>query len=201
MMRTGLFGGTFDPVHKGHILVAEIAKEKMNLDEIIFIPAGNPPHKTDKDITDGGKRLKMLSLATEKKPCFKVSDYEILKREKSYSVDLVRHFKENLKDSELFLIIGADSFYNLPTWYHYEELMEMTSFIVISRPQVKKENLLDKFSGNEKPMRAFFIDDVSIPISSSEIRQALFCGENAEKYLDKSVLSYIKEKGLYKESI
>lgn len=201
MKRTGLFGGTFDPVHKGHILVAEIARRQMDLDEVIFIPAGKPPHKTDKKIESNDDRLNMLLLATADKPYFKVSDFELKQKEKSYSVNLIRHFKEELKGAELFFIIGADSLYNLPKWYHYEELMEMTNFIVISRPQVKKENLLDNFSGEEKPPRVFFIDDVFIPISATEIREQLKRNENAEEYLDKSVLNYINVNELYKEKI
>ncbi|MBE7040258.1 MAG: nicotinate-nucleotide adenylyltransferase [Ruminococcaceae bacterium] len=197
MKRTGLFGGTFDPVHKGHIMVAEIAKKEMDLDEVIFVPAGNPPHKTDKKIADGKDRLNMLLLATGDIPYFKVCDAEIKKKEKSYSVDLIKHFKEKLQETELFFIIGADSLYNLPTWYNYEELMQMTNFIVISRPETNKSSLLDKFSGNEKPMRAFFIDDVSIDISSTEIRKMLKSGADTEKYLDKSVLNYIRANRLY----
>jgi len=197
MKRIGLFGGTFDPVHKGHVMVAEIAKKEMELDEVIFIPAGNPPHKEDKKIADGTHRLNMLLLATEDTPYFKVSDIEIRKKEKSYSVDLIKHFRKELKKTELFFIIGADSLYNLPTWYHYEELMQMTNFIVISRPETNKSSLLDKFSGNEKPMRAFFVDDVFIDISSTEIREMLKSGADTEKYLDKSVLNYIRANRLY----
>ncbi|MBE7028485.1 MAG: nicotinate-nucleotide adenylyltransferase [Ruminococcaceae bacterium] len=197
MKRIGLFGGTFDPVHKGHVMVAEIAKKEMELDEVIFIPAGNPPHKEDKKIADGTHRLNMLLLATEDMPYFKVSDIEIRKKEKSYSVDLIKHFRKELKKTELFFIIGADSLYNLPTWYHYEELMQMTNFIVISRPETNKSSLLDKFSGNEKPMRAFFVDDVFIDISSTEIREMLKSGADTEKYLDKSVLNYIRANRLY----
>ena len=97
MKRTGLFGGTFDPVHKGHILVAEIAKREMELDEVIFIPAGKPPHKTDKKIASNEDRFNMLLLATEDKPYFKVSDFELKQKEKSYSVNLIKHFKKALK--------------------------------------------------------------------------------------------------------
>lgn len=201
MKKTGIFGGSFDPVHKGHIIIAQIAKEQMNLDEVIFVPAGNPPHKTDKKLASNEDRFNMLKLATEHIDGFFVSDYELRKTEKSYSVNLIKHFKEVLNDSELYFIIGADSLYNLPMWYKYEELMEMTNFIVVSRPQVKKENLLDKFSGREKPMRAFFIDDVFVPVSATEIREKVKNGENTDDYLDESVLNYIKIKGLYKESI
>ena len=198
MSRIGLFGGTFDPIHIGHTDIAEIVKEKLNLDKIIFIPAGNPPHKTDKDVTDKIDRFNMVKLATEKYDSFCVSDYEINKAERSYSVNLLKYFKEIYFEDELFFIIGGDSLYNLPAWWHYEELISLCSFVVVSRPdQYEKEHLLDKFSGKEKPFRAFFIDDIKIDISSTAIREKLKKGQNVQNMLHESVYGYIKDNRLY----
>jgi len=198
MSRIGLFGGTFDPIHTGHTEIAEVVKEKIGLSKIVFIPAGNPPHKTDKAVTDKMDRFNMVKLAISDYDGFCVSDYEINKEERSYSVNLLKHFKDVYKEDELFFIIGGDSLYNLPTWYHYEELISLCSFVVVSRPnQYEKEHLLDKFSGKEKPFRAFFIDDVSIDISSTEIREKLKDGQNVQNILHKSVYRYIKDKRLY----
>lgn len=198
MSKIGLFGGTYDPIHKGHTEIAEIVMEKMNLQKIIFIPAGDPPHKLDKKVTDKTDRLNMVRLAVGYNPAFCVSDYEIKKEARSYSLDLIKHFKSIYKEDELYFIIGGDSLYNMPTWYHYEELLGLCNFIVISRPQVEKRNLLDKFSGDEKPPRIFFIDDVSIPISATEIREKIKNGENTKNYVTEPVYNYIRTKELYK---
>lgn len=197
MKRIGLFGGTFDPIHTGHIKIAGIAKERAALDSIIFIPSGDPPHKISKNVSGKLDRLRMTQLATEEFKDFSVSDYEIKLNEKSYSVNMVKHFNKLFPDAELYFIIGADSLYDMPTWWHYRELLSLCVFIVISRPGIKKEDLLDRFSGDEKPFRALFIDDVSIDISSTSIRNKLKCGNNAGNFLPPSVYEYIKSNGLY----
>lgn len=197
MSKIGLFGGTYDPIHKGHIKIAEIVLDKMKLDKIIFIPAGDPPHKQDKKVTEKSDRLNMVRLATEYNKAFSVSDYEINKKARSYSFDLINHFKSVYKEDELYFIIGGDSLYNIPTWYRYEELLGLCNFVVISRPDVKKKNLLDKFSGKEKPPRLFFIDDVSIPISSTEIRKKLKNSEDIKDYVSEPVFNYITTNELY----
>ena len=197
MSKIGLFGGTFDPMHKGHTKLCEFVLKKMELDKIIFIPAGDPPHKLDKKVTDKSDRLNMVRLATEYNKSFCVSDYEIKKEARSYSYDLINHFKSVYKDDELYFIIGGDSLYNLPTWYRYEELLGLCTFVVISRPDVEKENLFDKFKGNEKPPRLFFIDDVKIPISSTEIREKVKNSEDIKDYVSEPVFNYITTKELY----
>ena len=198
MKKIGIFGGTFDPIHTGHIEIAKTAKERMALDMVVFVPSGDPPHKSLKNARNKEDRLTMTELATSSYDFFSVSDYEIKKNEKSYSVNLIKHFKEVYKEDELYFIIGADSLYNLPLWYHYEELMEMVTFIVLSRPhQLDEKNLLDKFKGTEKPFRAFFIDDVSIDISATEIRDKIKNGQNVKDILPQLVYRYIIDNGLY----
>lgn len=198
MSRIGLFGGTFDPVHRGHIKIAKTAMEKADLDSVIFIPSGNPPHKTEQKVTDKWDRFEMVKIATEPYDCFSVSDYELNRKERSYSLNLIKHFKNIYKNDELYFIMGSDSLYNLPTWWHYEELMEICNFIVISRPvQYEKERLLEKFQGSEKPFRAFFIDGVNIDISATEIRDALKMGQDISSFVEDDVLQYIKDNSLY----
>ena len=170
----------------------------MELDRIIFIPAGDPPHKVDKKITNKTDRFNMVKIATSYNSAFVVSDYEIKKDAKSYSVDLIKYFKNEYADDELYFIIGGDSLYNLPTWYHYEELMGLCNFIVISRPQVENKNLFDKFSGDEKPPRIFFVGDVSIPVSATEIREKMKDGKDVKNFLTEAVYNYITINELYK---
>lgn len=195
-MKTGLFGGTFDPIHNGHLKVALTAKNRLGLDRIIFIPSGNPPHKTDKKVTDKEHRLAMTRLAVVETGA-EVSDWEIRQEKKSYSVDLVRHFMEENPDDELYFIIGGDSFYDLPTWYHYQELMELCRFVVIFRPDTEKSELLDLFEGTEKAPRIFFLEDLNLDISSTEIRQLIRAGKSASHLLPEPVMAYIFTHNLY----
>ncbi len=195
-MKTGLFGGTFDPIHNGHLKVAQTAKNCLQLDRIIFVPAGDPPHKSGKKITDKAHRLAMVELVA--KACgAEVSDWELGREEKSYSVDLVRHFQTTFPEDEFYFIIGADSFYDLPTWWHYRELMSLCSFVVIARPDTEKENLLARFSGDEAPPRVFFLEDVLVDISSTQIRRSISEGKDVSQLVSPEVMSYIKMHSLY----
>ena len=196
-MKTGLYGGTFDPLHNGHLKVAQSAKNLLQLDRIIFIPAGDPPHKTNQNITDKKHRLSMVSLACKAEGA-QVSDWELLKKEKSYSIETIRHFKELYPEDELFFIIGADSFRDLPSWWHYRELMELCSLVVVSRPDVLKETLLSRFAGDEKPPRVFFLDDIFVDISSTQIREMVKKGEDISRLVPSAVSDYILKNGLYK---
>ncbi len=195
-MKIGLFGGTFDPPHIGHIKLAQEAQKKVELDKIIFIPAGDPPHKTKKHITDKQHRLNMARLAAGVMDAA-VSDWEILREEKSYSLETLRHFQEESPANEFFLIIGADSFRDLPLWWHYRELMALCAFVVVTRPDVPEESLLSRFQGDEKPPRVFFLDGVSVDISSTEIRTRVAEGKSIADLVPIEVLSYIKAHGLY----
>ncbi len=195
-MKTGLYGGTFDPLHNGHIKVAQAAKNHLQLDRIIFIPAGDPPHKTGKKITDKAHRLAMTELVAERVGAF-VSDWELNQTEKSYSVKTVQHFKELYPEDEIFFIIGADSFRDLPSWWHYRELMELCNFVVVSRPDVDKSTFLSRFSGDETPPRVFFLDNILMDISSTQIRKMVAEGEDVSRLVPIYIAEYIQANGLY----
>lgn len=197
-MKIGLFGGTFDPIHNGHLKVAETAKARLRLDKIVLVPSGTPPHKTGRRVTEKKDRLAMASLVAEKADLL-LSAWELEREEKSYSVDMVKHFRSVYEGDELYFIVGADSFYNLPAWYRYQELMELCTFVVVSRPETEREKLLERFSGTEKPPRAFFLDGVCVDISSTEIRNRIRCGQDISSLVPPEVLQYIKRQGLYRE--
>lgn len=196
-MKTGLYGGTFDPLHNGHIKVAQAAKNHLQLDRIIFIPAGDPPHKTDKKITDKFHRLAMTRLVAENVGA-EVSDWELSRKEKSYSTLTVQHFKELYPEDEIYFIIGADSFRDLPSWWHYRELMGLCSFVVVSRPDVDKSTFLSRFSGDETPPRVFFLDNILMDISSTQIRNMVADGEDVSRLVPTYIAEYIQANGLYK---
>ncbi len=196
-MKTGLYGGTFDPLHNGHVKVAQAAKNNLQLDRIILIPAGDPPHKTGKEITAKEHRLAMTRLVAETVGA-EVSDWELLKTEKSYSLETVRHFCEQYPEDEIFFIIGADSFRDLPTWWRYRELMTLCNFVVVSRPDVPEDTLLSNFAGDEAPPRVFFLDNILVDVSSTQIRRMVKAGEDISRLVPPEVLNYIESKGLYR---
>ena len=196
-MKIGLFGGTFDPPHNAHLAVAKKACSEFSLDRIIFIPAGDPPHKKNKNKTKKEIRLKMTELAISAYENFSLSDYEIKKDKPSYSLDTIKHFKKLYPNDELYFIIGGDSFADLPSWWGYRELMGLCVFIVLSRPDTPKDTLLNRFDGDEKPPRVFYSESIYMDISSTEIRDKISGGKDISNLVPKAVLDYIKSHSLY----
>ncbi len=197
MGKIGLFGGTFDPVHMGHIALAKHVLAQFALDEIIFIPAGNPPHKSAKNVTDKAHRFNMVKLATEGEPSFSVSDFELLSDRPNYSYITISHFKEQYRQDELFFIVGGDSFRDFPDWKNYKTLLTLCTFIVVSRPEIAPQQYFEKFSGDETPPRVHFLENFSYPISSTYIRKHLEKGQNVARHLPPMVHEYIKTNKLY----
>lgn len=196
-MKTGLFGGTFDPIHNGHIKIAQSAKQRLELDRIIFIPSGDPPHKTDKKVTEKHKRLAMVEAALSQTDIL-ISDWEVRQDTKSYSVELIKHFQAEYPEDELYFIIGADSFRDLPTWWHYRELLAMCNLVVMARPDTDKQELLSRFEGTEIPPRVFYLEGLLMDISSTQIRKMVAEGKDISHLVPQSVDFYIKNQGLYK---
>jgi nicotinate-nucleotide adenylyltransferase len=135
-MRIGLFGGTFNPVHIGHLRAALEVKEGFDLDQVILIPAALPPHKMPGDVADAADRLHMLNQALEDSPGLTISDVELKRSGPSYTIDTVQHFKHTLPDqSRIYLIMGMDAFLEIDTWKSYDELLLQIPFIIINRPK------------------------------------------------------------------
>ena len=133
MARIGLFGGSFNPIHSGHINLAVSVMEKLMLDKVIFIPSGLAPHKSSSEYADSADRLEMCRLATEEYESFEVSDYEINKSGKSYSVYTVEHFRKIFPDDELFLMVGSDMLLTFDTWFRYEDILKNAVLAAVSR--------------------------------------------------------------------
>ena len=199
MCRVGIIGGTFDPIHLAHIYIAEEAKKKLNLDKVIFMPAGIQPLKTDKKVTEASLRLEMVQKAIEGKIGFEVSDYEIKKEGKSYTYKTLEHFYKEYKD--LYFITGADCLLDIDKWKEIEKIFSLCKFVVFTRPGYNNNELVNKKRFVEEKYNAHIIllEVPEIHISSTEIREKIINNEKVDDILPAVVLDIIKEKGLYRE--
>jgi len=145
-MKWGLFGGTFDPVHLGHLRCAQEVLELFSLDKILFVPAGIQPLKTDRDILPFHHRERMIGLAIEGNPSFEISDIEERRGGRSYSIETVRYFADTApKGTELYFILGQDAFHEIPLWKEWQELIELCNFVVMTRPGHETKDLSGVF--------------------------------------------------------
>ncbi len=193
--KIGVLGGTFDPIHIGHLVMASFAISQFKLDKVIFVPNGNPPHKTA--FSNKKCRLEMTKLASKSNEKFDVSDFEILKDEYSYTIDTVRHLKND--DNEIYFIIGADSFYYLETWKNFDELKNECKFIAFDRISDVKTSFEDdikkfnqKYSACVLGAKMPFID-----VSSTLIRKRVKNKESIDFLTTDDVKNYILEHNLY----
>ena len=202
MKRIGILGGTFDPVHCGHIHLAEDAMTQGRLDEVIFIPARLQPFKLGKKITSGEDRLAMLRLATEHTPGFSVSSCELDAEGVSYTYLTLRALqKEYGEDARLYFITGTDAFLKIEWWMMAEELLESYGFLIGTRPGYKEEELAECIARVREKFgtEVININNTKYDISSTQIREKIQKGESAEGLLPENVEAYIREKGLYED--
>jgi nicotinate-nucleotide adenylyltransferase len=184
-MRLALFGGTFDPIHNAHLTVAREAADQFALDQVWFIPAAHPPHKTANSGANYEDRFRMTELACQADPRFIASRLESGEG-KSYSVDTVARVHE--LGQQPYFIIGADAFAEVPSWHRWQDLVRLTEFIVVTRPG-------HPYSA-PPGARVHRLDTVALPVSSSEIRRKLAAGETATE-LPPAVARYIAARELY----
>ena len=195
----GIMGGTFDPIHNGHIQMAQKCMEKFALDEVIFLPAGEPPHKRNYAVTDKYKRLEMTRLAVKEIPGFSVSDIEIERGGYTYTIDSLRELGQIYKNARFFYIIGADTLGELYTWRNIEEVARLTKFLVVGRSNIPSEALhnaaarvREDFGG--QLLAAQFNGP---ELSSTFIRDLARKGAPLEGYVPLNVARYIKENNIY----
>jgi len=197
----GIFGGSFNPVHTGHLLLAEYIREEFNLDKIIFIPAGNPPHKNISDLEQGEHRYNMVKLAIENNPGFGVSDIELKRKGISYTFETLAEISREYPDEKLFFICGSDSIIQFPTWREIGKIFDLADIIVAGRPNVSKDqldNIIDEFRSR---YNAGIVCSTAphIEISSSEIRNRIKKGLSIRYMVPLSVAEYINANNLYRE--
>jgi nicotinate-nucleotide adenylyltransferase len=214
-MKLGLFGGTFNPVHFGHLRAALELTELLKLDRVVFIPAATPPHKETGGIASFEHRLQMLQLAVAGNDSFSISDVENLRPGKSYSIDTVRRFQEaNDPGPELFFITGQDAFDAITTWHDWKNLLRLCHFAVMTRPGYENRGLPrilppdvsgryiydavgDVFQ-DSRGGSIFFRQTTFLDISSSEIRERIQQGRSVRYLTPDSVIRYMEAHGLYR---
>jgi nicotinate-nucleotide adenylyltransferase len=200
-MKTGVFGGTFNPVHKGHIMLAEYCMDSVGLDRIIMIPTAVPPHKISNNLASENDRLNMCKLACRGKENFFVSDIEIKRQGKSYTYETLTQLKEIYPDDHLYTIMGADMFLTLDRWKNPEIIFEKSSIITIPRDE---ENKLELENFYNKVLKAMGASSVILPnpvmsVSSTFIRENLDNFNLISNMLDKGVYDYIIKNNLYRK--
>ena len=213
--RVGVMGGTFDPVHLGHLRAAEVAREKLELDVLVFVPTANPPHKHGDQILSFVDRWRMLRFATENHPRFEVSDIEQRMPGKSYTVITLRKLGEIYRgEVELFFIIGMDAFLELDTWWHFKELFELAHIVVLRRPGYNEHEMAGFLLEKVSPLYAYgdaegcfkhphlspvhYLDNTWLDISSTHIRQLVTEGKSIRYLVLPSVMHYIHENRIYR---
>ena len=212
--RIGLFGGTFNPIHLGHLRGAEDIRESFGLDRVVFLPAAVPPHKLRDDVIEPRSRLEMVKLATLANPFFSVSDAEIERSGKSYSIDTLRYFRERQPDSYSF-ILGMDAFAEIETWKEYPKLFSLCNFIVMARPGSGKtppssplpDDLVSSFHYDHEgghwlheSGHTLHVKEITfLDISSTKIRELAGKGKSVKYLVPPDVEVYIRTHGLYQK--
>ncbi|MGQ9471201.1 MAG: nicotinate-nucleotide adenylyltransferase [Candidatus Aminicenantales bacterium] len=215
--RLGLFGGTFNPIHNGHLKVASEVSGFFSLDRVLFIPSRLPPHKPAWEVVSGEDRLRMVELAIKGYPQFEASSIEVERPGPSYSILTIKKIKQEYLVAEIFFLLGIDAFLEIKTWKDYDQVLRSCSFIVVSRPGFTlnqatailgdewKDRVIEvkKTSSIHQPSKAgiliFLFPMASLDISSSEIRRRLHEQEPVSGMLPEAVEKYIHQNKLYRD--
>lgn len=192
MKRYGIMGGTFDPIHIGHLFVAEEIRCHFHLDKIIFVPNGSPPHK--ESVTEKDLRFEMVEIAISENPNFEISDIEMHSETYIYTIETIKRFKEKDPNNAYYFIVGSDSLYDLHKWKNYRELMELCNFIAIGRPGFKTSDI---DIPEEYRAKVEILNTLEIPIDSTNIRYRVSNKKNIKYLVSSEVEKYIYDKKLY----
>lgn len=216
MKKIGLFGGTFNPIHYGHLRPAEEIGDRLGLDPIVFIPASDPPHKEKKDLLPAPQRAEMVRLAIADNPRFSFSDAEIARPGKSYSVETIPHFQRLWgAEAELYFLMGLDAFLEIGTWKDPETLFTLCHFVILTRPGFEKfftaehlpVDLASDFCYDPKidgyvyksGFGVFPREITALDISSTKIRESVRRGRSIRYLVPPAVEKFINEQGLYRK--
>ena len=215
-MKIGLMGGSFDPVHAGHLRAAEEISERLELDEVVFIPTLVSPHKSSETMATPSHRLNMLNLSVKRNPRFKVSDMELRREPPSYTIDTLRALKQSSPENGYYFIMGCELFAEIDTWKDFTELFSYSSFVVLRRPGYEIADSASpvplalendfRYSYGDRGMdvfahkssnELFFVDIAGIRVSSTEVRELARRGSSLRYLVPHEVEGYIAGNGLY----
>lgn len=197
MIKVGIMGGTFDPIHIGHLILAMEAINYKNLDEVWFIPTGNPNFKQDKNVTNKQKRFEMVKIATQDNKKFNVCDYEINKNGVTYSWETMKYLRENY-DYDFYFIMGEDSLMSVETWENAEDFLKNTKILACIRRQEEMSKLDVKI--DDLKSKGYFVEKIStsfIDISSTKIREKVQTNQDFRYFVPNQVFEYIVRNKLY----
>ena len=200
-MRVGVFGGTFDPVHTGHLILAEQCREQGRLDEVWFVPAPRPPQKDEGVLTRFEQRVEMLALATAGNPAFKIDELEKERSGPSYTVDTLAELRRRHPGHEFFLLVGSDTLADLPHWHEPRRVLELAGLLVMARPGnpvLTADELLRRLGPPAPPLRLEVVQVPLIDISSRDLRRRARAGRSLRYFLPRAVECYVRDKRLYK---
>ena len=197
--RLGIMGGTFDPIHYGHLVAAEMARGEFNLSKVLFIPSGTPPHKNRRDVSAANLRYEMVELAIKDNPAFDLSALEIERKGLSYTVETLRILRSTWPDHELYFITGTDALLEIFSWREAEEILSMTQFIGAARPGFDASDFLLKVQQEhlETQGRIHYLEVPALAISSTDIRARVRHGQPFRYLLPEPVRLFIQQNGLY----
>lgn len=197
--RIGIIGGTFDPIHIGHLIIAEESRIRLGLDKVIFIPAGAPPHKPDSPISDAEDRYNMTVLATRDNPHFEVSRMELERSGPSYTVDTIAELRREYGDeADLYFIMGADSVLDILLWYEPGKLLSMCKVVAAARPGYDTTEARRKLPREYLERIVFLHDSPEVSVSSTELRDRVASGIPIRYLVTPDVEDYIRENRLYR---
>lgn len=206
-MRIGIFGGSFDPVHLGHLIAAETAREQASLDRVLLIPAARPPHKLDRTLASAEDRTAMLTLATGGHPAFEVSSLELERGGISYTVETLRELSVRFPSDQLVLLLGPDAVRGLPTWREPAAIAQLAELVTVEREQLddaallRNDEALQHLLGSER-VEQLIDHRVRMPavgIRATDIRRAVRAGKSIRYLVPPAVAAYLAHHGLYAE--
>ena len=196
MRKIGIFGGTFNPIHNGHIHLMETVKKALSLDEVWLMPAYTPPHKETKDLAKAEDRLNMLALVCQGREGFSVCRYEVDKGGRSYTVETAQYLKSAYPQDQFYFLMGADMLLSFDQWYRYEEILSCFTLAAAARDQGEYGALYQKAS--QLPGKTEIVVINPMPVSSTQVRALAAAGKDFSGLVPEKVAAYIKEHGLYR---
>lgn len=199
-----LFGGSFDPIHVGHLIISRFVAEHLGVERVVLIPGAHPPHKVGRGLAPAEDRLAMCRLAVGDDPQFEVSDWEAGRSGVTYTLHTVRHFREaRLAGTRLYWLVGMDSLVELGTWYRVGELVELCTIVTAGRPGYESPDLSGLAGpltpGQIEELRRNIVESPLIDVSSTDIRERIGRGASIRYLVSEAVRGYIRQRGLYRD--